>query len=134
ANGRTSIAENYTYGETAVRFDLKLRDRILIFEDSRGVGRFDKRTVFTDNLQRLMSVEVGQGGVWAMCPPQLLFIPDRDGDGVPDGPPEIVLDGFTVAEKGSYHTIANGLRFGPDGWLYGRCGGSNPGEIGPPGT
>ena len=132
--GRLWIAENYTYAETAVRFDLKLRDRILIFEDSRGAGKFDKRTVFTDNLQRLMSVAVGHGGVWAMCPPQLLFIPDRDGDGVPDGPPEVVLDGFTVATTGAYHTIANGLRFGPDGWLYGRCGGSNPGMIGQPGT
>jgi len=134
AKGRLWVAENYTYAEFAVRFDLKLRDRILIFEDPRGDGRFATRKVFTDNLQRLMSVEVGHGGVWAMCPPQLLFIPDRDGDGVPDGPPEVVLDGFTVATQGSYHTIANGLRFGPDGWLYGRCGGTNPGQIGPPGT
>jgi putative membrane-bound dehydrogenase-like protein len=131
--GRIWIAENYTYAEQAVRFDLKLRDRILIFEDSPE-GKFKSRKVFIDTLQRLMSVEVGHGGVWAMCPPQLLFIPDRDGDGVPDGPPEVVLDGFTVAKTGSYHTIANGLRFGLDGWLYGRCGGSNPGEVGPPGT
>jgi len=29
---------------------------------------------------------VGHGGVWAMCPPQLLFFSDKDGDGVPDGP------------------------------------------------
>ncbi len=132
--GRLWVAENYTYAEMAKRFDLTLRDRILIFEDSRGTGRFDKRTVFADDFQRLMSVAVGNGGVWAMCPPQLLFIPDRDGDGIPDGPPEVVLDGFTVAQQGSYHTIANGLRFGPDGWLYGRCGGSNPGQIGRPGT
>ncbi|MEO6785184.1 MAG: PVC-type heme-binding CxxCH protein, partial [Chthoniobacteraceae bacterium] len=27
-----------------------------------------------------------------------------------------------------------GLRFGPDGWLYGRCGASAPGDIGVPGT
>src|SRR5437868_13039772 len=31
--GRIYVAENYTYAEMAVRFDLKLRDRILIFED-----------------------------------------------------------------------------------------------------
>ena len=63
-----------------------------------------------------MSVEVGLGGVWAMCPPQLLFIPDRDGDDVPDGPPEVVLDGFHVAKSGPYHTFANGLRLRPR-WL-----------------
>jgi putative membrane-bound dehydrogenase-like protein len=132
--GRLWVAENYTYAEMAVRFDLKLRDRILIFEDPLGDGHFKTRRVFTDKLQRLMSVAVGLGGVWAMCPPQLLFIPDRGGGGVPDGEPIVVLDGFTVAQQGSYHTIANGLRFGPDGWLYGRCGGSNPGQVGPPGT
>ncbi|HYV34086.1 MAG TPA: PVC-type heme-binding CxxCH protein, partial [Gemmataceae bacterium] len=131
--GRIWIAENYTYSEQAVRFDAKLRDRILVFEDD-GKGQFKSRKVFIDNLYRLMSVEVGLGGVWAMCPPQLLFIPDRDGDGVPDGPPEVVLDGFTVSKTGPYHTIANGLRFGPDGWLYGRSGGTNPGDVGPPGT
>jgi putative membrane-bound dehydrogenase-like protein len=134
SKGRIWIAENYTYAEFGVRFDLKLRDRILIFDDPHGTGHFSTRKVFTDQLQRLMSIEIGHGGVWAMCPPQLLFIPDRDGDGVPDGPPQVVLDGFTVATQGSYHTVANGLRFGPDGWLYGRCGGTNPGQIGLPGT
>ena len=79
------------------RFDLRLRDRVLIFEDTDGDGRFDRRTVFTDDVQRLGSVELGFGGVWLLCPPQLLFVPDRDGDDVPDGPAEVVLDGFTVA-------------------------------------
>ena len=92
------------------------------------------RKVFIENLEKLTSVAVGHGGVWAMCPPQLLFIPDKDGDGVPDGPAQVVLDGFKVSATGPYHTIANGLRFGPDGWLYGRGGGTNPGEIGFPGT
>lgn len=68
-----------------------------------------------------------------MCPPQVLFIPDRDHDAIPDGPAEVVLDGFTVAPQ-NYHNFANGLKFGPDGWLYGRCGGSCPGRIGTPGT
>jgi putative membrane-bound dehydrogenase-like protein len=80
----------------------------------------------------LTSVEVGHGGVWLMCPPKLLFIPDRDGDLVPDGEPEVMLDGFDVA-RGNYHNFANGLRWGPDGWLYGRCGHSCPGKIGVPG-
>ncbi|MGH7947550.1 MAG: PVC-type heme-binding CxxCH protein, partial [Opitutaceae bacterium] len=133
ARGRLWIAENYTYAEGTLKFDLNLRDRILVFEDKTGDGHFSSRQVFHEALQRLMSIEIGHGGVWAMCPPQLLFIPDRDGDGVPNGEPEVVLDGFTVhAEKN--HTVANGLRFGPDGWLYGRCGGSSPAEIGLPGT
>jgi len=133
ARGRLWIAENYTYAERTQRFDLALRDRVLIFADTDGDGVADIRTVFTDSVQMLTSVEVGHGGVWLMCPPQLLFIPDADGDDVPDGPAQIVLDGFEVA-RDNYHNFANGLRFGPDGWLYGRCGGSCPGRIGKPGT
>ncbi len=52
---------------------------------------------------------------------------------MPDGPAEVVLDGFGVAVE-NHHTFANGLRWGPDGWLYGRCGASSPGEVGIPGT
>lgn len=131
--GRMWVAENYTYAERGKRFDLKLRDRVVVFEDRDGDGKADRRTVFADDLQMLTSVEVQPGGVWLMCPPRLLFVPDRDGDDVPDGEPEVVLDGFTVAQS-NYHNLANGLRWGPDGWLYGRCGGSCPGEVGAPGT
>ncbi len=133
ARGRLWVVENYTYAELPVMFDLNLRDRILVFEDGNGDGRHNSRRVFTDDVQRCTSIEVGHGGVWAMCPPQLLFFPDRDGDDVPDGAPEVVLDGFTVSREKN-HTVANGLRFGPDGWLYGRCGQTSPGDIGLPGT
>lgn len=133
ARGRLWIAENYTYAENAKKFDLRLRDRILIFEDQDNDGGFDSRRVFTEEAQRLTSVELGHGGVWALCPPQLLFFPDQNGDDVPDGPAEVMLDGFNVPAV-NYHNFANGLRWGPDGWLYGRCGCSAPGEVGLPGS
>src|SRR5437870_4620319 len=50
----------------------------------------------------------------------------------PDGAPEVLLDGLTGSPD-MYHTFANGLRFGPGGWLYGRCGASSAGEVGVPG-
>src|SRR5258706_14317930 len=84
--GRLWVAENYTYAESGKKFDLNLRDRILIFEDTNGDGRFDTRKMFTDELQMLTSIEIGHGGVWVMCPPQLLFFPDADHNDVPDGP------------------------------------------------
>jgi putative membrane-bound dehydrogenase-like protein len=133
ARGRMWVAENYTYAERKKRFDLSLRDRVIILEDKDGDGVAETRKVFTDDVQMLTSVEVGSEGVYLMCPPQVLFIPDRNHDDIPDGEPEVVLDGFTVA-KDNYHNFANGLRFAPDGWLYGRCGHSCPGMLGIPGT
>jgi len=131
--GRMWVAENYTYAERQKRFDLSLRDRVVILKDADWDGVAESRKVFTDDVQMLTSVEVGRGGVWLMCPPQLLFISDANGDDIPDGPPQVMLDGFTVAEA-NYHNFANGLRLAPDGWLYGRCGHSCPGNLGVPGT
>ena len=133
AKGRMWVAENYTYAERQKRFDLALKDRVIILEDKDWDGIAETRKVFTEDVQMLTSVEVGRGGVWLMCPPQVLFIPDANGDDIPDGAPQVMLDGFTVA-KDNYHNFANGLRWGPDGWLYGRCGHSCPGLLGVPGT
>ena len=130
--GRLWVAENYTYAESKVGFDDNLRDRIVILEDTDGDGRFDERTVFWDEGQKLTSVEVGFGGVWALCAPHLLFIPDADRDDVPDGKPIVVLDGFDALAV--RHNIVNGLKWGPDGWLYGRHGILATSLVGKPGA
>ena len=130
--GRLWVAENYTYAESGISFDLRLRDRIVVLEDTKHNGHFDKRTVFWDGAQRLTSIEAGFGGVWALCSPRLVFIPDRNGDLVPDGPPEVVLDGWNDFEV--QHNIVNGLKWGPDGWLYGRHGIQANSLVGKPGT
>src|SRR4051794_2639321 len=95
--GRLWVAECYSYPNWGPPG--KGRDRIVVFEDSDGDGRFDKRTVFWDRAYNLSGIQVGHGGVWACCAPHLLFIPDRDGDLVPDGKPEVVLDGWTTKVK-----------------------------------
>lgn len=130
--GRLWVAENNTYAEVTLNFDLSQKDRILIFEDSDNDGVAETHKVFWDEGRKLTSIEHGFGGVWVLAPPQLLFIPDRNHDDIPDGPPEVVLDGFD--EGGIRHNIANGLRWGPDGWLYGRHGILVTSMIGPPGT
>src|SRR5689334_9994602 len=38
SRGRLWVAENYTYSDSSDRFDLRLRDRVLIFEDRDGDG------------------------------------------------------------------------------------------------
>jgi putative membrane-bound dehydrogenase-like protein len=118
--GRLWVAENYTYAERPTNFDDRMRDRIVILEDANHDGRFDKRTVFWDQGRRLTSIEVGHGGVWVLDAPNLLFIPDANSDDVPDGEPVVMLNGWD--DEAARHTIVNGLRWGPDGWLYGRNG------------
>jgi putative membrane-bound dehydrogenase-like protein len=130
--GRLWVAECYTYAEAKMGFDGDLRDRIVVFEDADGDGRFDKRTVFAEDLQRLSSIELGFGGVWALTSPTLVFIPDLDGDDRPDGPARVMLDGFEWRQN--HHTMANGLKWGPDGWLYGRHGIQAISTLGRPGA
>src|SRR4029079_7690577 len=127
--GRVWVAENYTWaGGDAGSFDTALKDRVIVLEDRNGDGKCDKRTVFYDQATRLTSIQVGFRGVWLLCSPQVLFIADKNRDDVPDGPPEVVLDGFDT--KSVTHTAANGLKWGPDGWLYGRQGILGTSKIG----
>lgn len=127
--GRLWVGENYTY--TKLGWSPDQRDRILIFEDTDGDGRFDRRKVFTEAITYVSGIEVGFGGVWVGSPPNLLFIPDRDGDDVPDGDPEIVLDGWGAEDQ---HETLNTFKWGPDGWLYGCHGVFTHSKVGKPGT
>ncbi|MCE2694386.1 MAG: c-type cytochrome [Verrucomicrobiaceae bacterium] len=114
--GRLWVAENYTFAENPMRWDTKLRDRLIILEDKDGDGKHDGRKVFWEGGSYLTSVETGYGGVWVLHNGTLSFIADQNGDDTPDGEPEVLLDGFNVKTIG--HNIVNGLRWGPDGWLY----------------
>lgn len=130
--GRLWVVEMLTYADLKVNFDLQEHDRIVVLEDTDHDGHMDKRTVFWEGGQRVTSVEIGFGGVWVLAAPQMLFIPDRNGDDVPDGAPEILLDGWDAGPV--RHNIVNGLKWGPDGWLYGRHGIQATSNVGKPGA
>ena len=112
--GRLWVAEAYSYPRRVP--DDQANDRILIFEDTDGDGQFDTRKVFAEKLNLVSGLEVGFGGVWVGAAPHLLFIPDQDGDDRPDGPPQILLDGWGYQDT---HETLNSFTWGPDGWLYG---------------
>ncbi|MEQ1861126.1 MAG: PVC-type heme-binding CxxCH protein [Chthoniobacteraceae bacterium] len=125
--GRLWVLENLSYPE----WKPEGNDRIVILEDTDGDGRFDSRKVFHDKINMGSGIEVGFGGVWVGTPPNLLFIADKNGDDVPDGEPEIVLDGW---EHQDMHETLNSFNWGPDGWLYGTHGVFTFSNVGKPGA
>jgi putative membrane-bound dehydrogenase-like protein len=127
--GRIWIAEAYSYPRRVP--DKEARDRILILEDTDNDGRFDTRKVFADHLNLVSGLEVGFGGVWVGAAPQFFFIPDKDGDDRPDGPAQILLDGWGQHDT---HETLNSFTWGPDGWLYGCHGVFTHSRVGKPGT
>jgi putative heme-binding domain-containing protein len=56
----------------------------------------------------------------------LLFYPDRNGDDIPDGDPEVLLTGFGMEDA---HAVVNSMQWGPDGWLYGTQGSTVTADI-----
>ena len=110
---------------------VKGRDRISIHEDTDGDGVYDKHKIFVDGLNLATSVAIGRGGAFVTNPPYLLFYPDKNGDDIPDGDPEVLLEGFGLEDS---HSVINSLRFGPDGWLYGAQGSTVSANVKRPGT
>ncbi|WP_437191778.1 PVC-type heme-binding CxxCH protein [Planctomicrobium sp. SH527] len=94
------------------------RDRVKILEDTDGDGKVDKVTVFAEGLNIPSGIAVGNGGVWVVNAPDLLFLQDTDGDGKADKS-EVIVTGFGRTDT---HELPNSLTWGPDGWLYGLNG------------
>ncbi|MGE0608468.1 MAG: PVC-type heme-binding CxxCH protein [Pirellulales bacterium] len=95
-------------------------DRITILEDTDGDGRMDRGQDFLQGLNLATGMAFGHGGVFVLNVPYLLFYADKNRDDVPDGDPQVLLEGFGMEDA---HSVANSLTWGPDGWLYG-CQGS----------
>lgn len=107
------------------------RDIISVHEDTDGDGIFDKSKVVLDGLNMANAALRGHGGIWVMHTPYLLFYPDANGDDVPDRDPEVRLAGFGLEDT---HSVANGLAWGPDGWIYGAQGSTTTSRIVRPGV
>jgi putative membrane-bound dehydrogenase-like protein len=136
--GRLWVVEAYTYpkrhpfpGPVLPDAEKAKGDKILIFEDTDGDGKFDKKTTFIEGLNLVSGIEVGFGGVWVGAAPYLLFIPLDAKTDKPAGPPQILLDGWHYEDT---HETLNSFTWGPDGWLYGCHGVFTHSRVGKPGT
>lgn len=105
-------------------------DVISVHEDADGDGVYETHRRVLEGLNMANAALHGRGGIWVMQTPYLLFYPDADGDDVPDADPRVCLAGFGLEDT---HSVANGLAWGPDGWLYGAQGSTTTSRVTRPG-
>jgi putative membrane-bound dehydrogenase-like protein len=94
--------------------------RVRVLESTRGDGRYDRSTLFADGLPFPTSAVPWRDGVLVTAAPDILFLQDTDGDGRADR--RTVL--YTSLGLGNQQHLANGLQWGPDGWLHLANGGT----------
>ncbi len=101
-------------------------DRVSVHTLDTATGKVTHSAVAIDGLNIATAALPGAGGIWVMNAPYLLFYPDADGDGQPDGDPVVEASGFGIEDT---HSVANSLQWGPDGWLYGANGSTTTGRV-----
>ncbi len=125
--GRLWVAENKDYEARGHGFSNAGTSRVLILEDTDGDGAADSQKVFMEGLAFPAAIAVGFDGLFVGAPPNLLFVPDKDGDDKADMDDiEILLTGWGIRDR---HETLNSLQWGPDGWLYGLQGFATPSKI-----
>ena len=123
-NGRLYVVEMIDYSE---RREEHL-GRIRLLEDTDGDGRFDKATVFADNLPWPTAIICANGGVFVGATPDVLFLKDTNGDGVADVR-ETVFTGFGQGvARLNVQQLVNSFNWGLDNRIHGANGG-NGGAI-----
>jgi putative membrane-bound dehydrogenase-like protein len=125
--GRLWVAENRDYESRGEGFSNAGNSRILILEDTDRDGVADSRKVFMEGIVFPSAIAVGFDGVFVGAPPNLLFVPDRNGDDKADvADIEVRLTGWGIRDR---HETLNSLHWGPDGWLYGLQGYATPSKV-----
>ncbi|NIJ53748.1 PVC-type heme-binding CxxCH protein [Dyadobacter arcticus] len=128
--GRMWIAENKDYESRGKGFSNAGDSRILILEDTDKDGVADSKKVFMEGIAFPSALAVGFDGVFVGAPPNLLFVPDKNGDDKADMDDiEVRLTGWGIRDR---HETLNSFHWGPDGWLYGLQGFATPSKVGKP--
>jgi putative membrane-bound dehydrogenase-like protein len=97
---------------------------VRFLEDTNGDGRYDKSTVFLDDLAFPSGMMPWRKGVLGAAAPDLFYAEDTDGDGKADKR-EVLFTGFTLGNQ--QHRI-NGFELGLDNWLH-AANGDSGGKI-----
>jgi hypothetical protein len=97
--------------------------RIKVLEDTHGDGKYDKATIFLDNIGFPTGIKVWGKGVIVTCAPEIFYAEDTDGDGKADVRRPLFL-GF---QEGNQQHRVNGPVWGLDNWVY--CANGESGGV-----
>jgi putative membrane-bound dehydrogenase-like protein len=111
ADGRLFVAEMRDYSEQ----DKERLGRIRLLEDPDHDGRFDKATIFADDLSWPTAVACANGGIFVGAAPHIYFLRDDDGDGRADTK-RIIFTGFN---RDNVQGLLNSFQWGLDNRLHG---------------
>jgi putative membrane-bound dehydrogenase-like protein len=98
--------------------------KVRVLEDVDGDGKFDRSTIFADQLSWPTGLAFWKGGVYVSATPDIWYFKDTDGDHKAD----IKRKVFTGFRKFNVQAVMNNLKWGLDHQIYG-AGGSNGGSI-----
>ena len=122
-DGRLWVAEMYDYPSGS---DGKFQPggRIRVLSASHGDGKYDRSTVFLDNIPFPTGVTVWRNGILVCAAPDILYAEEVRGpaSGDASAPRVAVKKLFSGFGTDNYQARVNSLEFGLDGWIYGSCG------------
>ncbi len=112
-DGRIYVAEMLDYPDDPPP-GKPVRSRIKLLEDADGDGKYEKVTVFADQVLQVSGLQPWKGGLIVTSAPDILWMKDTDGDGKADVR-QVFYTGFPKVNPEARITNP---RYSIDNWIY----------------